>query len=321
MTGTPHRVAVLVQDGAYPFELGIPARVFGAAEGAYEVRLCSATGGPITTDAGFEVVPTHGAEALAEADTVVVAPVEPYSLRREPAPEVLAVLARIRPEARIASICTGGFLLAAAGLLDGRRATTHWECAPLFRSWYPHIELDENVLFVDDGRIHTSAGAASGIDLCLHLIRTDHGSALANTAARRCVVSPHREGGQAQYIERPVAEQPNSSTAPAREWALTRLDRSITVADLARRAHMSPRTFIRRFTRETGVPPRQWLTQQRLASARDLLENSDLSIDEIATSIGYATTTSLRNHLSAQLGVSPAAYRRTFRGADLEAAS
>lgn len=313
MVHTPHRVVVLVQDGVYPFELGIPARIFGAADGAYDVRLCSPTGKPVMTNAGFSVTPPHGAEALAEADTVIVAPIDPYSLRRTLDPEVHTALASIRPDARIASICTGGFVLAAAGLLDGRRATTHWECAPLFRAWHPDVVLDENVLFVDDGPVHTSAGAASGIDLCLHLIRMDHGSALANTAARRCVVAPHREGGQAQFIDRPVAAHPDASTARTREWALADLSRSVTVAELARHAHMSPRTFIRRFTDETGVPPHQWLTQQRLVSARDLLENSDLSVEEIATSVGYATATSLRSHLSAQLGVSPAVYRRTFR--------
>ena len=309
----PHRVVVLAQEGVYPFELGIPSRIFGATGGAYEVVVCTPTGGPVATNAGFDVTPQYGPEALAEADTVIIAPVDPYSLRRELRAEVKDALALIRPETRIASICTGGFVLAAGGLLEGHSATTHWECAPLFRSWYPDLDLDENVLFVHDGRIHTSAGAASGIDLCLDLIRRDHGSELANLAARRCVVAPHREGGQAQFIERPVADSPGMSTGPTREWMLGRLGDMVTIPELAKHAHMSERTFVRRFREETGLAPRRWITQQRLIAARGMLEQTDHSIEEIATAVGYATATSLRNHLVEALGVSPGAYRRTFR--------
>ncbi len=312
-TKTAHRVAVLAQDHVYPFELGIPARVFSAAEEGYEVVVCTPDGGSVATNAGFRVTPGHGPEALATADTVIIAPVDAHQLSRELSPAVDAALSRIRSGARVASICTGAFTLAAAGLLDGRRATTHWECAPLFRSWYPDIDLEENVLFVHDGDIHTSAGAAAGLDLCLDLIRADHGARVANRAARRCVVSPFREGGQAQFIERPVAEVPDASTAPAREWALARLDEKITVADLARVTHMSERTLVRRFTDETGLAPRRWLTLQRLARARELLEESDLSVEEIAAAVGYATATSLRNHLTAEVGLLPGAYRRTFQ--------
>jgi transcriptional regulator GlxA family with amidase domain len=311
--GRAHRIVVIAQDGAYPFELGIPARVFGAAGDTYQVMVCTPTGEPISTNAGFSIVPTHGPEVLTSADTVIVAPVEPYSLRRELTPAMRDAVASIRPSARIASICTGGFVLAAAGLLDTRRATTHWECSALFRSWYPQVTLDENVLFTHDGRIYTSAGAASGLDLCLELIRQDHGPELANTAARRCVTAPHRDGGQAQFIERPVPEHPDASTSRTRDWALQHLSEMLTVAGLAKHAHMSDRTFVRRFTEETGMAPRRWLTHQRLASAKDLLEDTDLSIEEISAIVGYATATSLRNHLSAQLGVSPAAYRRTYR--------
>lgn len=307
-----HRVAVLAQDHVYPFELGIPARVFTAAEAGYEVVVCSPDGGPLLTNAGFRVTPDHGPEVLADADTVVIAPVDAHRLSREVPPAVRDALALIRSNARVVSICTGMFTLAAAGLLDGHRATTHWECAPLFRSWFPEIELEENVLFVHDGDIHTSAGAAAGIDLCLDLVRADHGARVAGRAARRCVVSPFREGGQAQFIERPVADSPDTSTAPAREWALAHLDEKITVADLARLAHISERTLVRRFTEETGMAPRRWLTLQRLARARELLEESDLSIEDIATAVGYATATSLRNHLTAEVRVLPAAYRRSF---------
>ncbi|MFI9489654.1 GlxA family transcriptional regulator [Promicromonospora sp. NPDC052451] len=309
----PHRVVVLAQDGAYPFELGIPARVFGATDGAYEVTLCTPTGAPIATNAGFDVVPTAGVDALSHADTVIVAPVEPRFLKRGLDDDVRAALALIRPEARVVSICTGVFTLAAAGLLKGRTATTHWECEPLFRRWYPWIDLDENVLFVDAGDVLTSAGAASGIDLCLHLIRMDHGSETATTAARRCVVAPHRDGGQAQFIERPVPDPRDASTSDTRQWALQRLGESLTVSQLARHAHMSERTFARRFRAETGLAPRQWLTRQRLALARELLETTDIGVDEIAATVGYATATSLRNHLASTLGVSPMAYRQTFR--------
>lgn len=309
----PHRVVVLAQEGAYPFEIGIPARIFGAADGAYEVALCTPTGAPITTNAGFGISPAGGSELLREADTVIVAPVDPRRLKRVLDHDVRDALAMIRPDARIASICTGVFTLAAAGMLDGRASTTHWECEALFRSWYPDIELDEKVLFTDAGRVLTSAGAASGIDLCLHMIRTDHGTDLANRAARRCVVAPYRDGGQAQYIERAVLDPKDASTSRTREWALQRLGDPLTLAGLAEHAHMSERTFTRRFREETGLAPRQWLTEQRLALARELLESTDQGIEAIAAAIGYATATSLRTHLSAALGVSPATYRRTFR--------
>lgn len=316
ITGRRHRVAVLVRDGVYPFELGIPARIFGAADERYEVVLCSVDGGPVETNAGFSVTPQHGPEAIVAADTTIVAPIDPSRLTRDLPPDVLEVLARRRPGSRIASICTGGFVLAAAGLLDGRPATTHWECAPLFRRWFPRIALDEGVLFVDDGDVLTSAGAASGVDLCLHLIRLDHGAEVANRAARRCVVPPFRDGGQAQYIERPVPDDDRSSTSATRQWALQHLDQPLTLAQLARHAHMSERTFGRRFRAETGLTARQWIIGRRLDRARHLLESSTMSIEQIAADIGFATATSLRQHMNAELGVSPLAYRRTFRAAD-----
>lgn len=311
----PHRVAVLALEGAYPFELGIPTRVLGAADGRYEVVVCSVDGGPVETNAGFTVVPQHGPDVLASADTVIVAPVEPALLTRELPGDVAGALARISPGTRIASICTGAFVLAASGLLDGRPATVHWEGAELFRRWYPRVRLDEGVLFVDDGDVLSSAGAASGVDLCLHLIRVDHGSRLAGHAARRCVVAPFREGGQAQYIERPVPDDPAASTSATRQWVLERLGERLTAERMARHAHMSVRTFVRRFRAETGLPPGRWLTRQRLARARNLLESTDLTVDTIAYEIGFATAASLRQHLNAELGVSPLAYRRTFRAA------
>jgi transcriptional regulator GlxA family with amidase domain len=315
-----HRVAVLALHGVFPFELGIPARVLGAAEGHYDVRVCSKDGGPVETNAGFAITPQHGPELLGLADTVIVAPTHPSNLGPELDPSVASALDLIRPGTRVASICTGAFVLAAAGLLDRRPATTHWQSAALFRRWYPHIQLNEHVLFVDDGDILTSAGAASGVDLCLHLIRSDLGAELANRAARSCVVPPFREGGQAQYIQRPVPDDTASSTASARQWALQHLAEPLSVPRLAEIAHMSPRTFARRFRDETGLPPHKWIVRQRLDRARQLLESSNRSVDQIASDVGFATALSLRQHLGAELGVSPLAYRRTFRGeADYQA--
>ncbi|WP_369192810.1 GlxA family transcriptional regulator [Streptomyces djakartensis] len=309
------RVVVLALDGVYPFELGIPSRILGAADGRYEVLTCSVDGGPVRTNADFGVTVEHGPEALATAGTVVIAPVAPDRLTDEVPAKVLAALALIRPGTRIVSICTGAFVLAAAGLLDGRRATTHWQVADHFRRMFPHVDLDPDVLFVDDHPFLTSAGAASGVDVCLHLVRKDHGSELANRVARRCVVPPFRDGGQAQYIEQPVPEQGAASTAATRAWALQRLDDPLTLADLAGHARMSLRTFARRFHDEVGLSPGRWLIQQRVSRARHLLESSDLTVDQIAGRVGFATGASLRQHLHAAIGVSPQAYRRTFQTA------
>ncbi len=304
---------VLALDGVYPFELGIPSRILGAADGRYEVLTCSADGGPVRTNADFGITVEHGPEVLATAGTVVIAPVAPARLSDEVPGDVLAALALIRPGTRIVSICTGAFVLAAAGLLDGRRATTHWQVADHFRRMFPRVDLDPDVLFVDDHPFLTSAGAASGVDVCLHLVRKDHGSGLANSVARRCVVPPFRDGGQAQYIEQPVPEPGAASTAATRAWALERLGEPLTLADLSGHARMSRRTFARRFHDETGLSPGRWLIQQRVSRARHLLESSDLTVDQIAGRVGFATGASLRQHLHAAIGVSPQAYRRTFQ--------
>jgi transcriptional regulator GlxA family with amidase domain len=307
------RVVVLALDGVYPFELGIPSRILGAADGRYEVLTCTVDGRPARTNADFSVAVEHGPEILATADTVVVVSMAAPYIPTELTPEIAAALARIRPDARIVSICTAAFVLAAAGLLDGRRATTHWQVADRFRAMYPYVDLDPDVLFVDDGRILTSAGAASGVDICLHIVRTDHGSELANKVARRCVVPPFRDGGQAQYIEQPVPESGAASTAGTRAWALERLGEPLTLTELAGHARMSLRTFARRFNEEVGVSPGRWLIHQRVARARHLLESSDLSVDRIAGEVGFATGASLRQHLHAAIGVSPQTYRRTFQ--------
>lgn len=307
------RVVVLALDGVYPFELGIPSRIFGAAGGHYEVLTCSVDGRPVRSNADFTIGVQYGPEILATADTVVVAPMAPAHIPAVLPAEVAAALTLIRPDARIVSICTAAFVLAAAGLLDGRRATTHWQSTDVFRRLYPQVDLDPDVLFVHDGRILTSAGAASGVDVCLHIVRTDHGSELANSVARRCVVPPFRDGGQAQYIEQPVPQSGAASTAATRAWALERLDDPLTLTELAAHARMSLRTFARRFHDEVGLSPGRWLIQQRVARARHLLESSDLSVDQIAGQVGFATGASLRQHLHAAIGVSPQAYRRTFQ--------
>lgn len=312
-----HRVAVLALDGVYPFELGIPKRIFGATNGRYEVLTCTADGRPVRTDADFMITAVHGPQVLSTADTVVIPPFDLSLLDAGLAAPVSEALALIRSGTRIVSICTGAFLLAAAGRLDDRPATTHWWLAARFRGMFPRVRLDEDVLFVDDGDILTSAGAASGVDVCLHIVRNDHGSEIANRVARLCVVPPWRDGGQAQYIERPIPEPSAAGTAATRQWALEHLHQPLTLADLAEHAKMSVRTFARRFRGEVGLSPGRWLIQQRVLAARHLLETSDLPVDQVAGQAGFATAASLRQHLHDAIGVSPLAYRRTFRTASV----
>ncbi|MFJ9347259.1 GlxA family transcriptional regulator [Streptomyces sp. NPDC101237] len=320
----PHRVVVLALDGLLPFELGIPHRIFGRPKDArgrhlYEVVTCSVRPpGPVETDADFAVHVPNGPEALATADTVVV----PASYELGPVfeqgvltPELAAALAQIRPGTRLASICTGVYVLAAAGYLDGRPATTHWAEADHLQRLFPRVRVDADVLFIDDGDVLTSAGVAAGIDLCLHIVRRDHGTAVANEVARRTVVPPHRDGGQAQYIHRPVPDPQVAGTAAARAWALDRLHEPLQLRDMAAQEAMSVRTFTRRFREETGISPGQWLTQQRVERARQLLESTGLSMDRVARDAGFGTAQSMRQHLQSALGVTPTAYRRTFRAA------
>jgi transcriptional regulator GlxA family with amidase domain len=315
-----HRVAVLALPGVVALDLGVPSQVFHASRPAddnllYSIRVGTPDGQPIRAAAGFAVAPDHGLELLAEADTVVVpgivlGPDGP----RVPPPALDALRAAAR-HARVMSICTGAFVLAEAGLLDGRPATTHWAHAELFASRYPLVKLDADVLFVDDGDVLTSAGVAAGIDLCLHVVRRDHGSEVANRAARRCVVAPWRDGGQSQFIERPVPSTAGTSTGPTRAWAVSHLDQPLELEALARHARMSVRTFTRRFREETGLSPGRWLVLRRVEHARRLLESTDLPIDGVARAAGFGTATSLRQHLHATIGVAPATYRRTFRPA------
>ncbi|MER7342788.1 helix-turn-helix domain-containing protein [Streptomyces sp. NPDC000075] len=317
----PHRVVVLVLAGLLPFELGIPHRIFGLAKDPggrrlYEILTCGLAAGPVRTDADFAIHVEHGPELLATADTVVV----PASYELGPihsegrlTDELAAAFAHVRPGTRMVSICTGGYVLAAAGYLDGRPATTHWAYAEHFQRLFPAVRVDAGVLYTDDGDVLTSAGVAAGVDLCLHIVRRDHGAAVANETARRTVVPPHRDGGQAQFIDRPVPEPQQASTTAARAWVLDRLHEPVRLSDLARQEAVSVRTFTRRFRQESGVSPGEWITAQRVERARWLLERTELSMEEVARETGFGTAQSLRKHVRAVLGVSPTAYRRTFR--------
>jgi transcriptional regulator GlxA family with amidase domain len=277
----------------------------------------------VTTTAGLLQPPSgDGLEALESADTIVVPSLRSGAVLTDGTlgPDVAKALIAATGHARVMSICTGAFVLAAAGLLDDRPAATHWGYTGSFRRLFPRVRLDPDVLFVDDGELLTSAGGGAGIDLCLHVVRRDHGSKVANRAARACVVAPWREGGQSQFIERPVPQASTASTGPTRAWALERLDQPLDLAAMARHARMSVRTFTRRFRGETGVSPAQWLIQRRIERAEYLLENTDLPVDRVAADAGFGTAAALRVRLHAAIGVSPSTYRRTFRPSEGPAA-
>ena len=317
----PHEVVVLVLDTMVAFEVGLPHAFLGGAVDAgghplYRVRTASLDGGPVATSAGYSVLPDHDASALATAGTVIVPGIAGGpQLDGTLDPAVREALTGVAGRARLASICTGAFALAAAGLLDDRPATTHWWHAEAFAALFPRVRLDPDVLFVDDGDVLTSAGNAAGIDLMLHLVRRDHGSAVANDVARRRVVAPWRDGGQSQFIDRPLPETGDTGTAATRAWATARLGEPLTLEQLAAHSAMSVRTFTRRFRQETGLSPQRWLTRQRVELARRLLETTDSPVERVAADAGFGTTASLRQHLHAAIGVAPLAYRRTFRGA------
>jgi transcriptional regulator GlxA family with amidase domain len=317
----PHDVAVLAVDCVVGFELGLPYRLLGLAEDEnglplYRVRIATLDGRPVRTADGFTVQPDHDGSVLATADTVIVPGIMGGPMVREGRipPEVRDALRRAAEHARMVSICTGSSVLAAAGLLDGRPATTHWRDVEVFRRLFPAVRLDPDVLFVDDGDVLTSAGVAAGIDLLLHIVRRDHGTAAANRVARRNVIAAWRDGGQSQFIERPVPEIGDTGTAATRAWALERLADPLSLADLAAHARMSVRTFTRRFREETGLSATRWLVQQRVALARRLLEGTDTPVEKVAADAGFGTTASMRQHLHAAIGVAPLAYRRTYRG-------
>ncbi len=314
-------VAVLLLEPVVGFDATIPPLVFGQAADEvgnplYEVVTCALRPGPVRTTSGYSIIAESGADALAAADTVIV-PGTKYPaarLRGESTAEVAAALETVPTGARTVSICTGAFVLAAAGLFDGYRATTHWRYADDFRRLFPAVELDETVLFVDEGDLLSSAGLAAGIDLCLYLIRRDHGAVVANRVARHCVVPPWREGGQAQFIEHHVPDHDERSTAATRAWALDHLGEALSVTVLAAHARMSSRTFSRRFRAETGLSPGAWLRDRRIDRARELLESADLPIEAVAELSGLGTPDNLRHHMRRGLGMSPSAYRKTFAG-------
>ncbi|SDZ36701.1 transcriptional regulator, AraC family with amidase-like domain [Saccharopolyspora shandongensis] len=309
-------VAAVVLDGAAPFELGVLCEVFGldrTADGVppIEFRVCGQRPGePLSTSVGMNIVPGHGLEGLDGADVVAV----PAGRIRDVYPaEVLAGLRDAAGRgATVLSVCSGAFMLGAAGLLDDRPCTTHWYYAAEFRRRFPTARLDPDVLYVDDGNVVTSAGTAAGIDACLHLVRRELGSAAAMKIARRMVVPPQRDGGQRQFIDLPVPECSGDSLQPLLNWLQESLDDEHTIASLAGRAQMSQRTFARRFVAETGTTPNQWLATQRVLHARRLLEDTELGIDQIARECGFSTAALLRHHFRRIVGVTPRDYRRTF---------
>jgi transcriptional regulator GlxA family with amidase domain len=312
-TGRLRRTAVLVLEGAKPLDVGIPAQVFTTrASMPYEVRVCGAAPGLVTGGDGLAYHVAHGLEALAWADIAFIPGYRNPDREDPPAAVVSALIAAHDRGVRLAAISTGAFALAATGLLDGKRATTHWHYTRTLAAKFPAVRVDENVLFVDEGSVLTSAGAASGIDLCLHILRGDLGVSAANHAARRLVAAPYRSGGQAQYVPRSVPEPLGERFAATREWALHRLGDPLGLETLAEHAAVSPRTFSRRFIEDTGYTPMQWVTRARVDLARELLERSQRSIEQIANDVGLGTGTNLRAHFQRILGTSPSEYRRTF---------
>jgi len=319
MRGNPakrHNVAVLISEGVSPFELGAASEVFGIDRSElgvpwYRFRVCAVEPGPVPTCTGFDVVAPYGLEALAWAHTIVVAP--PGDGIEQPQVVLDAIARAHRRGTRMLSLCTGALVLAAAGVLDGRPATTHWRHSEELARRFPLVCVDPAVLYVDDGLILTSAGSAAAIDLCLHVVANDFGADVANSLARRMVVPPHRDGGQAQFIETPLGPiDPGDRFAGTIEWAQSHLHETITIETLADRAAMSPRSFARRFHEATGSTPYRWVLRQRVLLAQRLLETSDLGVELIAERCGLAPP-ALREQFQRTVGTSPSRYRSTFR--------
>jgi transcriptional regulator GlxA family with amidase domain len=311
-----HRVAVLCFDGLVAFDLTAPGQAFMLAarsggEPLYEVTACSPDGEPVRTTSGFQVVPGSGLSALRRADTIVL---PGYAGILTPPPEeaLAAIRAAARRGVRLMSVCTGAFALAHAGVLDGRRAATHWAWAGEMATRFPAVAVDPDALFVDEGEVLTSAGLSAGIDLSLHVIRRDWGAAVGERVARHMVAAPHRDGGQAQFF-RPEPSSTGGSLEPTRRWALERLADPLDVKRMSRQAGVSPRTFARRFREETGTTPLQWLLAQRVLEARRLLEESALPVEEVAWRCGFGTAASLREHFRRATATTPSAYRRSFQ--------
>jgi transcriptional regulator GlxA family with amidase domain len=314
--GGRHRVAALIAGEVVAFDLAIPAQVFGQERERYAWAVCAPQPGAVPTETGFDVVVPHGLEALERADTVIVPGIGD---RAWPLPDdaLAALRAAAARGARVASICTGAFALAAAGLLDGRRATTHWRYADRLARMFPLVRVEPDVLYVDEGDVLTSAGVAAGVDLCLHLVRRDFGAGAANAVARRMVVAAHRDGGQAQFVERPLPVEASGGLGATRGWMEERLAEPLTVEAMARHAGYSPRSFARRFRAETGTTPLQWLIARRVAEAQRLLEETRLSVEEVAARCGFGGAVALRQHFGRVVGTAPSAYRRAFAGANV----
>jgi transcriptional regulator GlxA family with amidase domain len=312
-----HRVAIVCFDGLVAFDLTAPAQAFALAAGPsgdplYELTVCSPAATPVETTSGFSLTPGSGLEATGGADTIVV---PGYAAVLAPPPEAVleALRAAASRGARLMSVCTGAFALAHAGLLDGRRATTHWAWAGELAARFPAVEVDPEALFVDEGQVLTSAGLSAGIDLSLHLIRRDYGAAAGERVARHMVAAPHRDGGQAQFFRPSPGVAAGGSLEPTRRRAASRLEEPLDVAAMSRHAGVSPRTFARRFRAETGTTPLQWLLGQRVLEARRLLEDSDLPVEEVAWRSGFGNAASLRDHFRRATATTPSAYRRSFR--------
>ncbi|MEU9588592.1 GlxA family transcriptional regulator [Streptomyces sp. NPDC048219] len=318
-------VAAVLLDGVHPFELGVVCEVFGidrTDEGLpkYDFAVVSAEGPALSTHVGGLSVSTpYGLDRLEEADLIAVPAGSGYA-RREYPPELLAALRRaVDRGARVLSVCSGVFVLGAAGLLDGRRCAVHWHHAEELARQYPAVAVSPDVLYVDADPVITSAGTAAGIDACLHIVRKEQGPEVANKIARRMVVPPHRDGGQAQYIERPLPRSSCDTVGEVLSWMEQHLDQEVTVEQLAARAHMSPRTFARRFQQETGTTPYRWILRQRVLLAQRLLEGTDETMDAVAWRTGFGTAAALRHQFVRALGTTPHAYRRTFRGPEAAA--
>lgn len=321
-----HVIAVAVTDNLPIFELAVPQEVFGTdrrdiADPWYDMRLCAAEPGPLRTTGGGFLNPSYGLDDLVEADTVLVPACARAAQVNPPADLVEALRVAHARGKRIVGICTGAYVLAAADLLDGRRATTHWMNAQDFAARFPLVDLDPRVLYVDEGDILTSAGTAAAIDLCLHLVWRDHGAAIAHEVARRMVVPPHRGGEHTQYPSAPARSVPLDDLSAVLEWARGRLDQPLTVNDLARAANLSPRTFARRFRDTLGTTPLQWLLEQRVRLAQELLETTDEPVERIAHRTGFGTGANLRQHFGRVSGVTPQSYRHVFRYRNAAAAS
>jgi transcriptional regulator GlxA family with amidase domain len=310
-----HVVAVVALNGIVPFDLAIPCEVFGRAtlpgtmQSLYEIRVCSET--DTVRARHFELRCPWRLDGLADANTVIVPGIEDIAAP-VPDPVAAALRAAAGRGARVASICSGAFVLAAAGLLDDRRATTHWLAAPVLAARYPRVSVDANVLFVDQGRVLTSAGAAAGLDLCLHMLRQDHGAAVAADAARLAVVPLERQGGQAQFITHPPPTS-SASLAPLLPWLDENLHRPVSLDEMARQAATSPRTFSRRFRQQTGTTPLQWLLTARVRRAQLLLETTGLAVEQVATQSGFESAPTFRDRFCRTVGLSPSAYRKAFR--------